>query len=291
MTIYNLGSINIDHTYSLKALPLPGETVAATGLVTGLGGKGANQSIAIARAGGAVVHIGAVGPEGGWTVDTLRSAGVDTSAVKGIATPTGHAIIMVDTAAENSIVLFPGANQQIAEDQISGALAGGRAGDWLLVQNETNGGVAAAKLARQGGLKVAYCAAPFDPRAVAALLPFIDLLSVNEVEEAQLRAELPEAETALSKIIVLVTYGAKGAAFIAPDRTDRVSAFKVDPVDTTGAGDTFLGYVLAGLDAGFPVIGALTQASAAAAIQVTKMGAAAAIPGADEVATFLASRI
>ena len=93
MTIYNLGSINIDHVYAMERLPKPGETLAATDLTTGLGGKGANQSIAIARAGGQVVHIGAIGPEGGWTRDALRAAGVRTEHVVEVATPTGHAMI------------------------------------------------------------------------------------------------------------------------------------------------------------------------------------------------------
>jgi ribokinase len=286
MTIYNLGSINIDHSYHVPALPRPGETVAATALVTGLGGKGANQSIAIARAGGKVAHIGAVGPEGGWTVEMLQAAGVDTGAVRVIDVPTGHAMITVDAAAENAIVLLPGANTRISNDQIAAALQSARPGDWLLLQNETNGGIVAARLAREKGMQVAYCAAPFDAAAVAEVLPFVDLLSVNEGEAAQLRAELPEAT--LANCNLLVTYGARGAAYIAPDQTVKTDAFKVDPVDTTGAGDTFLGYALAGLDSGMAVEVALRRAAAAAALQVTRPGAAEAIPLAQEVADFLA---
>ena len=286
MTIYNLGSINIDHVYSLETLPKPGETIAATSLTTGLGGKGANQSIAIARAGGDVVHIGAVGPEGRWTVDRLKAAGVDVSGVETSDVPTGHAMITVDAMAENVIVLFPGANQELRLDKITAVLANASPGDWLLMQNETNGGVEAALIAREMGLKIAYCAAPFDPRAVERLLPYIDLLSVNEVEEAQLRADLPDA--ALSDIAMLVTYGAKGAAYIAPEFSERVAAFKVDPVDTTGAGDTFLGYALAGISSGLPLRMAMRRASAASAVQVTRIGAAEAIPNAAEVDAFLA---
>jgi ribokinase len=286
MTIFNLGSINIDHSYHVPALPGPGETVAAAALVTGLGGKGANQSIAIARAGGKVAHIGAVGPEGAWTVKMLQAAGVDTGAVRVVDVPTGHAMITVDAAAENAIVLFPGANSLIADDQIAAALQKARSGDWLLLQNETNGGVAAARAACEKGLQVAYCAAPFDGAAVAEVLPFVDLLSVNEGEAAQLRAELPAAD--LENCQLLVTYGARGAAYIAPDRTVKTAAFKVDPVDTTGAGDTFLGYALAGLDSGMAAEAALRRAAAAAALQVTRPGAAEAIPLAQAVADFLA---
>jgi len=285
MTIYNLGSINIDHAYHVPNLPRPGETVAAAELITGLGGKGANQSIAIARAGGQVAHIGAVGQDGAWTVEALRAAGVDTGAVRVTDVPTGHAMITVDAAAENTIVLFPGANTQIEEPQIAVALRKAVPGNWLLLQNETNAGVAAARMARDKGLRVAYCAAPFDAAAVAEILPFADLLSVNEGEAAQVRAKLPGA--ALAGCDLLVTYGARGAAFISSDRSVNAAAFKVDPVDTTGAGDTFLGYALAGFDAGLTIETALRRASAAAALQVTRPGAAEAIPTAREVIDFL----
>jgi ribokinase len=288
MAIYNLGSINIDHSYRMDHLPAPGETIAARTLQTGLGGKGGNQSIAIARAGGLVRHIGAIGPEGQWTVDRLAADGVDVSHVARGEVPTGHAIIAVDDAAENAIILFPGANRLVTADQVETALGSAQPGDWLLLQNETSAGVGAARLARGRGLKVCYCAAPFDPEAVRDILPFTDLLSVNEVEEAQLRAALPQG--ALDGIDLLVTHGSRGAAYIAGAAATRVDAFRVVPVDTTGAGDTFLGYALSGIDAGQPLDAALTRASAAAAIQVTRPGAAEAIPMGGEVDTFLAER-
>ncbi len=285
MAIFNLGSINIDHTYLVPHLPRPGETLAASNLITGLGGKGANQSIAIARAGGQVLHIGATGPEGEWTAKVLGNAGVDIAHVSRLDIPTGHAIINVDDAAENAIVLFSGANRAITIDMVMGALAQAGPGDWLLLQNETSAGVDAAKLAKSKGLKVAYCAAPFESKAVAQILPFIDLLSVNEGEAASLAADLPDAD--LGSIQQLITYGAKGAALIGPEGRADVASFAVDPVDTTGAGDTFLGYSLAGFDTGLSVEDAMRRASAAAAIQVTRPGAAEAIPTADEVTAFL----
>lgn len=289
MAIYNLGSINIDHSYRMAHLPSPGETIAAHSLITGLGGKGANQSIAIARAGGTVRHIGAIGPEGQWTVDRLAADGVDVSRVVCADTPTGHAIIAVDDAAENAIILFPGANRQVTPEQVSDALSGAQPGDWLLLQNETSAGVEAAKLARSKGVRVCYSAAPFDSAAVREILPFTDLLSVNELEETQLIADLSAGS--MDGIDRLVTYGRRGAAFIGSDGSStRVEAFKVKPVDTTGAGDTFLGYALAGIDAGAPRGAALSRAAAAAAMQVMRPGAAEAIPMGDEVDTFLKDR-
>jgi len=288
MAIYNLGSINIDHSYRMDHLPAPGETIAAHTLVTGLGGKGANQSIAIARAGGTVCHIGAIGPEGGWTVDRLAADGVDVTGVVTTDTPTGHAIIAVDDRAENAIILFPGANRQVAPDQVVAMLAGARPGDWLLLQNETSAGLRAGRAARDRGLRVCYCAAPFDSAAVREILPFTDLLSVNELEEAQLLADLPAG--ALDGIDRLVTYGSRGAALVTGVGAVRVGAFEVTPVDTTGAGDTFLGFALAGLDAGLATDQMLRRAAAAAAIQVTRPGAAEAIPQGAEVDLFLRER-
>lgn len=110
MAIFNLGSVNIDHVYRVPHLPLPGETLASTSFRSGLGGKGANQSIAIARAGGQVHHIGAIGTDGGWLAEQMAAAGVDTQHLAVVDVPTGNAIINVDDAAENSIVLYAGAN-------------------------------------------------------------------------------------------------------------------------------------------------------------------------------------
>ncbi len=287
MAIYNLGSVNIDHVYRVPYLPEAGETLAATSFNSGLGGKGANQSIAIARAGGKVFHIGAIGSDGVWLADQMTEAGVDTQHLSVIDVPTGHAIIYVDDAAENVIVLFTGANRALRETMVTDALSGAGAGDWLLLQNETNLGVYAAKAAKAKGMRVAYAAAPFDAKAAVAMLPMTDLLAVNHVEAAQLSKALGVEAATLPVPQILITRGVDGATLQTGDAVISVDAFKVDPVDTTGAGDTFLGYFLAALDLGRSVKHALTFASAASAIQVTKVGAAAAIPAADEVVAFL----
>ncbi|OUS09121.1 ribokinase [Rhodobacterales bacterium 52_120_T64] len=287
MAIYNLGSVNIDHVYRVPHLPEPGETLAATSFNSGLGGKGANQSIAISRAGAQVFHIGAIGADGIWLADRMADAGVDTRFLSVIDVPTGHAIINVDDEAENVIVLFTGANRALTEDMVSKALGDAGAGDWLLLQNETNLGVYAAKAAKAKGMRVAYAAAPFDAEAAAAMLLVADLLAVNDIEAAQLSKALGVSTTDLPVAQVLITRGAEGATLQTGDEMISVDAFKVDPVDTTGAGDTFLGYFLAAIDLGKPAKDALTFASAASAIQVTKVGASVAIPDADAVVAFL----
>ncbi|MBN2907181.1 MAG: ribokinase, partial [Rhodobacteraceae bacterium] len=123
MTVFCLGSINADHVYAVLRLPAPGETIAAHQMTTGLGGKGANQSAAAALGGAQVVHIGAVGADGRWAVERLAQFGVDIAHVSTVAGPTAHAIITVDPAGENAIVVFPGANARQDEGAIARALA------------------------------------------------------------------------------------------------------------------------------------------------------------------------
>lgn len=287
MAIYNLGSINIDHIYRVPHLPQPGETLKASGLVTVLGGKGANQSIAIARAGGTVHHIGAYGAQDPWILQSLSEAGVSVQHLCALTGPSGHAIIYVDAKAENSIVLFGGANQEITTDKIDSALASARAGDWFLLQNETNLGAYGAQKAKALGLKVCYSAAPFDADLVAEILPFADLLIVNEVEEREIHEAGVRFAERLGQIEVVTTFGSKGARFVAPGRQHEAAAFQVKAIDTTGAGDTFLGYLLAAFDRGDGIEAAMQTAMAAAAVKVSRAGTSTVIPTRAEVARFL----
>jgi ribokinase len=288
MTIFNLGSINIDHFYRLPHLPAPGETLAATDYSVGLGGKGANQSAAAAKAGATVVHIGAVGPEGGWTVDRLKGWGVQTNAIARIDTPTGHAIITIDAQGENAIVLFPGANQALPFSVVEQALSTAQPGDILMLQNETAHQTLAAKLARSKGLRVIYSAAPFDVDAVKAILKYVSILAVNAVEADQLCAALGVTLDDLDVPELLVTRGGDGAEWRGGGKTVTAPPIKVDPVDTTGAGDTFAGYFASGRDAGMTPAEALALAGAAASLKVTRRGTADAIPTRDEVEAFRA---
>ncbi|WP_422075621.1 ribokinase [Tranquillimonas rosea] len=285
MTIWNFGSINADCVYAVPHAPAPGETIAARALTHGLGGKGANQSVAAARAGATVHHIGGVGPDGQWAVDRLAAAGVDTAHVHPGDMPTGHAIITVADDGENTIVIFAGANAATSPARIAEALSGAAPDDLLLLQNETTCQVEAARIADEKGLRVVYSAAPFDAEAVRAVMPYVHLLVMNEGEAAALTAALGRDLVDLDVPAILVTRGADGADWITPGTGERVSvpAPRVSPVDTTGAGDTFTGYLAAGLDAGHPPAEAMALAAAAAALQVQRPGAADAIPSRDEV--------
>jgi ribokinase len=290
MTVWNLGSINLDHVYRVPHLPAPGETLAAEALASGLGGKGANQSIAAARAGARVAHIGRIGADGGPAGAALAEAGVDVTHVTRSAQATGHAIILVDAAGENSIVIHPGANRDQQTAAIDAALSGAAPGDTLLLQNETDAQVAAAGIARAAGLRVVYSAAPFDADAARAVMPHVDLLALNTVEATALAAALGTAAGALPVAELLITRGSDGAWYRGPNGTVAVPGVPVTPVDTTGAGDTFLGWFAGRRDAGDDVETALREAAAAAALQVTRPGAAAAIPTRAAVHRFVGTK-
>jgi ribokinase len=203
---------------------------------------------------------------------------------------TGHARIEVDARGENRIVLYAGANGRLDPQAVRTALARARPGDWLVLQNETNLVVETARLGKALGLKVAYSAAPFMPAAAAEVLVHVDLLAVNEVEAAQLEAHLGCDLADLKVPLRLVTAGARGASLRGDGLDLEVAAWEVDPVDTTGAGDVFIGYVVSALARGSEPATALREAAAAAALQVARRGAADAIPVRAEVLAFLDGR-
>lgn len=294
MTVFNLGSINIDLVYKVSHFPAPGETLTTLDHQRTLGGKGANQSIALARAGGDVRHIGATNPEDEWLRAEMRDAGVEMSGIQDSALATGHAIVSVSADGENQILLFPGANHDIDMDAAAAVLDAATAGDWALLQNETNGGMAFVESARARGLHLAYSAAPFDAGMTAGLLPHTDLLIVNEGEAEALAEMLARPVAAAGIPHLVITRGGDGADYIGKAGQFHQPAFDVDVVDTTGAGDCFFGYFLAemaaGHDTGHEVEQALSLASAAAALHVTRQGAGAVIPERADVEAFLADR-
>lgn len=285
--ILNFGSINIDHVYRVSHLPKPGETLGAHSYDRYLGGKGINQSAAIARAGGTVRHIGSVGPDGDWALTRIQELGIDTSSIGFSTTATGHAIINVDDNGENVIVIYGGANLEFSIEQIERALSAATQGDWVLLQNETNLTEEIAEKAKGKGCKVAYSAAPFVAEKASRILPLVDLLVVNELEAESLSGLLGVGVGQIPVPQLLVTKGGSGAYFRASEWTIEQPAFSVEPLDTTGAGDTYLGSFLARFSENGDPEQAMRYASAASAIQITRPGAAAAIPERDEVEVFL----
>ena len=278
MKVLNFGSLNIDFVYRVRDFVRPGETLAASGFARFAGGKGLNQSIALARAGARVVHAGAIGTDGGFLVDLLRGNGVDCSLVEVVGdTPTGHAIIQVADSGENAIVLYPGANHRISPDLIDRALAATAPGDILLLQNEISGIAGIMRRAHERKLRIFFNPAPMTGAVAEYPLELVDTLIVNETEQAALSACRPALTCH-----VLKTLGAKGAVY---DDGIFVPAQRVENVvDTTAAGDTFIGYFIAESLAGKDVESAMKIATEASAWCVRHAGAEPSIPRRSDLA-------
>jgi ribokinase len=281
-----LGSANMDLVATTPRLPGPGETVLGTGFSTVSGGKGANQAIAAARAGGACAFLGAVGDDafGAELRATLEAAEVDVSALRTVSGPSGVALIAVDERAENTIIVVPGANGKVRALDVVDRRAIGAA-DVLLCQLEIpiSTVLEGAAYARGAGVRVLLNAAP--ARVLPPeLLDLVDVLVVNE-HEAAIIAGSPQVEALLALVPqVVLTLGAAGAIYA--NRTDepiRVPAPKVDAVDTTAAGDAFTGAFAVAWAEGRPHDEALRWACAAGAVCATRPGASTALPTRAEI--------
>lgn len=291
MTIFNYGSINIDHVYRVPHLVQPGETLASLSYQALLGGKGANQSVALARAGAKVRHIGRYGENDQWVLERLESFGVECHLVSATNTPSGHAIIQVDDQAENCIILYAGANHTFQPQELPHLLTEAQKGDWLLLQNECSCTAEMMSLAAQHGLKVAFNPAPMTEAVAQLPLESLSLLVVNEVEVLQLlqleHFDLSQVTERLTThypaLAVIVTLGAKGAVWVDQYQVIEVPALPVKAVDTTAAGDTFIGFALSALSQGRGIQYALELGCKAAALCVQRVGAAQSIPSLEEV--------
>lgn len=289
MRVYNFGSLNIDRVYSTDHFVRPGETLSCTKYSEFAGGKGLNQSVALARAGVAVCHIGKIGKDGIFLKDLLAGDGVDVTNIFTTDEPTGHAVIQVDSSAENAILLFGGANQSITQDEIERGLKGSSKGDWLLLQNEINRLDEIMRFAADKGLKVFFNPAPMTSEIRSLPLDIVNWLIVNELEGEMITGQQSAEkilETAIARfpdISILLTLGSKGVHFA--DKAQRlfIPAEQVTPIDTTGAGDTFIGYFIAEISTGSSVKQAMLTANRAAAFCVTRPGAATSIPYRNEL--------
>ena len=284
MKILNLGSLNIDHVYSVDHFVQPGETLASLHYQLFAGGKGLNQSIALARAGASVFHLGKIGPDGFWLQDKLKSDGADISFVHTTGSATGHAIIQVDRSGENAILIHGGANQEISKEEISAAIHQFQPSDWLLLQNETSGIAQAIAAAHANQMKVAFNPAPMTDNVLNYPLHQVDLLIMNQTEAGRLTGQ--DDPNAIRQVLLerfpatacLLTLGSRGASYFYQDISIFEPALKVNAVDTTGAGDTFIGYFLNEFLATANAAQSLKIACQAAAICVTRPGAADSIP-------------
>jgi ribokinase len=290
--VYVVGSLNADHRVRVDRIPRAGETILGSEIVVGPGGKGANQAVAASRAGAAATIIGASGDDadGGLVRTSLARQGVDIQHVHVVAdAPTGRAIITVDDDGGNTIVVSPGANALLTDADVSTGLRSMSAGDLLLLQLETPEALVrhAARTAAGAGGVVVLNAAPV-PNSVDGLFDDVDVLVVNEHELTGVTGLLGGGSgrdddlallAAASEATVICTAGSDGAYVMHDNRIDHIPAPAVEAVDTTAAGDTFIGYLAAGLalDAS-DLVGACETAVHAAALAVTREGAIDSIP-------------
>lgn len=288
------GSLNIDKVYSLNHLPEKGETLSCAGYEIHVGGKGLNQSVSLSNSGADVYMAGQIGSDGIFLKEYLEKSGVNTSLIKITDDFSGHAVIEVDPDGQNQMILFPGANREITPDYCDSVLENFSAGDLILMQYETSQVEYMIEKAHEKGLVVALNPSPYVDKLKEIDYSKIDYLILNESEGQSISGETDNdkvVKVLCSKLgngAVIFTLGGSGAIFSDGKETVKAPAFKVNAVDTTGAGDTFTGYVLNSLMNGKSPSQALRFASAASAIAVTKPGAAETIPTLEQVNKFLA---
>lgn len=292
MRILNLGSLNLDKVYHLKSFVTPGETTMAESYGVSCGGKGLNQSVAIARAGAEVSHIGMVGSDGQMLTRQLESDGVNIDNIGVCELDTGHAVIQVDGDGQNCIIVTSGANGQINKAMLDKAIANFSDGDIFLAQNETSCVDYAIIAAHNRGMKVAFNPSPITPQLLQYPLQFVDTFILNEIEGAALsgyggdnKSVLEALSKKFPKAEIILTVGADGAYYEKNGATIFQPTYKVTAVDTTGAGDTFTGFYLASAVKGQAPESCLRNAAKAAAIAVSRNGAAPSIPSWQEMQT------
>lgn len=293
MKVLNFGSLNLDHVYSVDHVVEPGETINSGSLHFFPGGKGLNQSIALAKAGVHVYHAGAVGEEGGdELLKTCEKSDIDMTLIRKLPGQSGHTIIQVDRNGQNSIILFGGANREISPEQIDDVLSRFEEGDILLLQNEINNLDYIIERAFEKYMSIILNPSPFDENLLRCDLTKVSIFILNEVEGRQITGESDE-EKILDQMLqrypnarIVLTLGKKGSIYKDAGAVFRQSAYPVHAVDTTAAGDTFTGYFIAGLVKKLPVPEILDMASKASALAVTKNGASSSIPTMDDVLKF-----
>lgn len=293
-----VGSLNVDTTMKIKRMPLPGETIAALDKTNAAGGKGANQAVAAARSGASTAFVGQVGEDAGgkMMVQSLKDDHIDTTGIHVDETAgTGSAAILLDENGQNSILVYGGANQKLSVKEVEAARTQIAQADFVIAQFETpqDATLRAFQIAKENGVKTILNPAPAH-KINPELLKLTDLIVPNETESSALTGIIVTDETSMlmsaAKFAqmgvrnLIITVGAKGAFYCTQDGYNFVPAFKVDAVDTTAAGDTFIGALSSQLKPDMSNIEkALVYAQRASSLAVQKLGALPSIPTHDEV--------
>ncbi len=289
MNIINFGSCNIDYVYQLPHFVKPGETINAEKVMRFPGGKGLNQSIAAAKGGIKIYHAGCIGKDGEFLKETLINANVDVTFLKTADVQTGHAIIQVDDKGENCIILYSGSNHMLSKEYIDDVLSNFTSDDIILLQNEINNVQYIIEAAYKKGMKIIFNPSPFHKSLTEIDLNKISILILNEIEAFEFsNRTAPEKicdyfRKNFKDLKIILTLGSRGSIYSDKYETLYCPSYSVVVKDTTSAGDTFTGYFISGMFQGMDTLQILKYASAAAALAVSKNGAASSIPFKKEV--------
>lgn len=289
MKVLNFGSLNLDYTYQVETILIPGETQASKSREIFCGGKGLNQSIALAKAGVPVYHAGMIGEEGEILLETCRENGVNTEFIRKIDGPSGHTIIQVDKDGQNCILLYGGANRSITREFVDEVLGAFDSGDIILLQNEINELPYIIDRAYEKKMRIFLNPSPYDHGLDSCDLTKISLFLVNEIEGYQITGEkepgkiLEKMKRLYPSAKLLLTLGGEGSVYQDGTGIYRQGIYRVKAADTTAAGDTFTGYFISSVIDGLPVKEGLDLAARASAIAVSRPGASASIPLREEV--------
>ena len=294
MKILNYGSLNIDYTYSVDHFVRGGETMSSEEMHVFSGGKGLNQSIALSKSGAEVWHAGAIGTgDGDFLIRQLKEAGVNTEYISVLDGKTGHAIIQKAKDGGNCILLFGGANQKSTREMVDGVMDHFEKGDYLVLQNEISEIGYIMERAREKGMVLVFNPSPMDDKISSYPLEYVDYFLLNEIEAGDICGEQGSGEELLQKLSdkfpaskIVLTLGGDGSLYRDGQRILTQGIYKVPVADTTAAGDTFTGFLIGGLVQGLDAGEALDLAAKAAAIAVSRPGAAPSIPSREEVEAF-----
>ena len=294
MKVLDIGSMNLDLVYRVDHIVQPGETEASVSMNTFLGGKGMNQSVALAKAGVEVYQGGMIGEDGQPFLDACAEYGVRADFIRKVEGKSGHAVIQIDSSAQNCILLYGGANQMLTEAYVDEVLSHFGSGDILLLQNEVNLLPYIVEKAYEKGMQIALNPSPFNEKLSAVDMTKISIFLLNEVEGNQVTGlTVPEEiivkmQEMFPHARIVLTLGKDGAVYADGEERFFQPIFPVKAVDTTAAGDTFTGYFLAGLAEGMAIPEILKMSAKASSIAVSRAGAVPSIPYRDEVMAALA---
>lgn len=289
MKVLNFGSLNLDYVYQVESILIPGETQASRDRQTFCGGKGLNQSIALAKAEIPVYHAGMIGDGGEILLETCKENGVNTEFIRKITGPCGHTVIQVDKDGQNCILLYGGANRSITREFVDEVLSAFGKDDIILLQNEINELDYIVDRAYEKGMMIILNPSPYDDKLKACDMSKVSMFLVNEIEGYQITGERkPERILAAVKekypsAKIVLTLGGDGSVYQDETGIYHQGIFKVKAVDTTAAGDTFTGYFISSIIDGMSVKEGLEMAAKASAIAVSRPGATVSIPIKQEV--------